>query len=43
VARDEVDAVTRALRDAGEPPLTIGEIIPCDGDERVRYRGALEL
>jgi phosphoribosylformylglycinamidine cyclo-ligase len=39
----EVDAVTRALRDAGERPVAIGEIVAADGTERVRYRGSLKL
>ena len=39
----EVDAVTRTLRDAGERPVAVGEIVAADGTERVRYRGSLKL
>jgi phosphoribosylformylglycinamidine cyclo-ligase len=43
VAAGEAGAVMRALRDAGEMPLTIGEITAADEDGRVRYRGSLKL
>ena len=43
VAPGETDAVSRALRDAGEEPVAIGEVIAADGSERLRYRGELKL
>jgi phosphoribosylformylglycinamidine cyclo-ligase len=43
VPSGEVHAVTRALRDASERPIAIGEIVATDGSERVRYRGSLRL
>jgi phosphoribosylformylglycinamidine cyclo-ligase len=43
VAAGEADALARALRNAGEAPIAIGEITTADGGERVRYNGALKL
>jgi phosphoribosylformylglycinamidine cyclo-ligase len=43
VAPGEIDGVTRALRDAGEEPVVIGEIAADNGGERVRYRGSLRF
>ena len=43
VAAGDVDTVKRALQDAGESPIVVGEIVPAHGEERVRYRGSLEL
>jgi phosphoribosylformylglycinamidine cyclo-ligase len=43
VAPDDADAVSRALRDAGETSIALGEIITAEPDERVRYRGSLKL
>jgi phosphoribosylformylglycinamidine cyclo-ligase len=41
-ARD-IDAVAGGLREAGEAPLVIGEIVTADDGQRVRTRGALKL
>jgi phosphoribosylformylglycinamidine cyclo-ligase len=43
VAAGEASTLTRALRDAGETPILIGEIVGGDDEERVRYRGSLKL
>ena len=43
VAPDKADSVTRALHDAGEEAIAIGEVVAAEGDERVRYRGELKL
>lgn len=43
-AASEADAVMAALRDAGEAPVRLGEIMAHGGsDERVTYRGRLAL
>ena len=42
-ARDGADAAKRALDDAGENPVMLGEIIEATDSERVRYKGALQL
>jgi phosphoribosylformylglycinamidine cyclo-ligase len=43
VAPGDADRVKQALQDGGERPAAIGEIVPADGGERVRYRGSLRL
>jgi phosphoribosylformylglycinamidine cyclo-ligase len=43
VRTDEADRVARTLREAGEAPITIGEVVVVDGGERVRTAGALKL
>jgi phosphoribosylformylglycinamidine cyclo-ligase len=43
VAPGEAETVIGALRDAGERPVVIGEVVAADADERVRYRGSLDL
>jgi phosphoribosylformylglycinamidine cyclo-ligase len=43
VAPSEADALARTLRDAGETPVVVGEIIAAESEERVRTRGALKL
>ena len=43
VAESEADALARVLRDAGEEPVAIGEIVAAAGDERVHYRGSLKF
>jgi phosphoribosylformylglycinamidine cyclo-ligase len=43
VAADKADAVTRAFERAGERVVQIGEVVPAEGSERVRYRGTLDL
>jgi phosphoribosylformylglycinamidine cyclo-ligase len=43
VARSDANALMRALHDAGEGSVVIGEIAAADGVERVRYRGSLKL
>jgi len=43
VAQGEADAVTRALQNAGETAIVVGEIVAADGNERVYYRGSLKL
>jgi phosphoribosylformylglycinamidine cyclo-ligase len=42
-AKADADAVARALREAGENPIAIGEVAASDDGERVRYRGSLRL
>jgi len=42
-ARSKADAVMGALHEAGERPIMIGDIVPADGHERVRYRGSLKI
>jgi phosphoribosylformylglycinamidine cyclo-ligase len=42
-APGEVDTVAAALREAGEAPLAIGEVVPAAGTERVRSSGALRV
>ena len=41
--RAGADDVERALREAGEQPVRLGEAIAAQGEERVRYRGELAL
>src|SRR5688572_30736163 len=43
VAASEADAVAGALREAGEAPLVVGDIVTPDDGQRVRTRGALKL
>jgi phosphoribosylformylglycinamidine cyclo-ligase len=43
VPADRADAVREAFARAGESVSRIGEIIPADSGERVRYRGKLDL
>ena len=43
VAADRADEVAAVLREEGEPATVIGEVVPAEGDERVRYSGALRL
>jgi phosphoribosylformylglycinamidine cyclo-ligase len=43
MASNAVDGVARALQDAGERPIVVGEIVAADGSERVRYCGSLKL
>jgi phosphoribosylformylglycinamidine cyclo-ligase len=43
VAASEADAVAWALREAGEAPLLVGDIVRADDGQRVRTRGALKL
>jgi phosphoribosylformylglycinamidine cyclo-ligase len=43
VAASEADALARALRDAGETPVAVGEVTAAGDGERVRYQGSLRL
>jgi phosphoribosylformylglycinamidine cyclo-ligase len=43
VARDDADAVAKALRDNGETVAVIGEVSAARDGERVRYSGSLKL
>jgi phosphoribosylformylglycinamidine cyclo-ligase len=40
---DKADAVLAVLREHGETATAIGVVVPAAGDERVTYRGALDL
>jgi phosphoribosylformylglycinamidine cyclo-ligase len=42
-AGDEVDAITAALREAGEAPVVIGEVVSAADSPRVRTAGSLKL
>ena len=42
VAASAADAVTAALKEAGEAPVTLGRIVEAGGD-RVTYTGQLAL
>jgi phosphoribosylformylglycinamidine cyclo-ligase len=42
-AAGEVDAAAAALRDAGEAPLAVGEVVAAPAGERVRTSGTLRL
>ena len=42
-ARSEAADVVRALTEAGEAPIELGEIAARAGDSQVVYRGALGL
>lgn len=43
VAPADADVVAKALSDAGEDPIVIGEIIPSGSEARVRTSGSLKL
>jgi phosphoribosylformylglycinamidine cyclo-ligase len=43
VTPDKVDAVLAVLREHGETAAAIGVVVPAAGDDRVTYRGALDL
>jgi phosphoribosylformylglycinamidine cyclo-ligase len=43
VEPDAVEAVTRALTDAGESVTILGEVVPAQGEHRVVYNGHLDL
>lgn len=43
VARDGADDAIGALRDAGEAPVIIGEVVAIESGSRVAYRGKLAL
>jgi phosphoribosylformylglycinamidine cyclo-ligase len=43
VASDKADAVLAVLREQGERAMRIGDVVPADAGERVRYRGNLDL
>lgn len=43
VAADKADAVLAVLREHGERVAVIGEVVPAAGNERVTYRGTLDL
>ncbi len=43
VARDGVEDAISALKEAGEAPVVLGEIVAVDSETRVSYRGKLAL
>jgi len=43
VKPDRVDAVTEVLASSGEIVSRLGEVIPAEGEQRVVYRGHLDL
>ena len=43
VAREGADEALSALREAGEAPVVLGEIVAASGERRVLYRGKLAL
>jgi phosphoribosylformylglycinamidine cyclo-ligase len=43
VATDKADEVIAVLREHGETASVIGAVVPAAGEERVTYRGALDL
>ena len=43
VAKDGAKDAILALRDAGEAPVILGEVVVASGEPRVAYRGKLAL